>query len=260
MRKAKQSKVGFSRWLGLLNEEFLAQAPARERAEALSGALSVLTTFCSLGHLSAKERRELFFPAIESIAAQFNRDLAQDRALLPPSQLRPRLQSISNLLGAAMLRIEARHVVGLAVLGFFDGSPKAFAKALDGLAKLKNAADSAAASNCKVERKLYGQRTSNMARFQLLYSSHRLLTHMSRRMTGLTKEGPVIRLAAEIFAYSTGEVPKPGAFDRQVRELKAMYSTDPSKHPRRLGDVLPSVRQQIPPRLSRQGKKPESKP
>jgi len=232
MRKPSSKPLPFDAWLRELSGKARRcfRGSPEIRQAGLEWALNEIAAFCDADPESG---RRVAADAVAKIARNFVADLEEEKSLLPPSQLRPKLRQICEMLKASRRLLNSQFQMMIGVERNFAGSTGALAESLHGLSLLVEATQLAAASRCKFRRHFNGYEPTSMAKFALLVECKGLLETVGKRAPGVTKKGPVVRLARAIAEYATGEESANGAFDRQVRELnmiKNKMRTSPTAH------------------------------
>ena len=113
--------------------------------------------------------------------------------------------------------------VAIAVALHFK-SPEEFKDALSRSVELLRAlrlAEQDLLSFWRVEKKLFGRRSSNPPVLKFLHRCRNLMMIYGRRKVTLRKgDCALLRFARPLYTYATGwKVPKDGSFDRQIDEL-----------------------------------------
>lgn len=206
MTVSRRRLPGLEEFRGLFNKKHVPKSP-----QFLPRALKVLVKWT--GPLTA-DQNEFAESWIQDFAARFLHDLALRGAVSSSAAylrkvhaLLKRFESFNSLLVNASC--EDVGAISLHDSSMFDRLSKEVAMATQNLRRVASIPSSEpdAALECFSDPK-----------FSLILGCRDLMSSLSRKQPGYTKEGPLASFAAAVFVYATGQEPE--SFERQIKKLK----------------------------------------
>lgn len=204
MRKSKREPLGLDDWRKLLEVKFPPKNPAWE-PEVLKSLEK------AVGRQLSQMKKQQTMARIDSAVDEYLKSEAWEHATLTESELRARVASHVLLMKKLLDRLERATAWELIML---SGGSKDLDDFVDYLkrwialwAEREHLRKTDPLDRPHFDRKLY-----------LLVSCRRIIRLFSRRLPGLTKDGPLTTFASSVLKYGTG---LQGGFNRQLRQIPA---------------------------------------
>ena len=225
--KPNKQPLGFVDWIEHKDSQPVGTEENRE--EKLREALAEFTEFTGWNNGTLENLRNELKEPLESLCSELRKDMLEERETAVPSQSRKRVQRCARSMAEALMSLIEDSQVAIAVALHFK-SPEEFKDALSRSVELLRALRLAEQDllSERVEKKLFGRRSSNPPALAFLYRCRDLMMIYGRRKVSLRKgDCALLRFARPLYTYATGwKVPRDGSWDRQIDELRHLKRAD----------------------------------